>query len=711
MYSILLTEATVKTPEGGEITTNAFVDKQNGNIMVCGVYFKLDFEDLIKYPSWVDMYSLDSKQQTELKSKHVAPMKMMVVNEARPSFSGSAAKASSSAAMSVPGNGVTTAPVSNAKTPRWALTIKGTPDNIMRELRDGGSQVMTRFDEMFDATMKLGYSFTSNDRGEVLNELKCRVVEAATDDRKKEISGKQDALWAKIIKAFHDPSTPDGQQVRSLLQSIGVKGVVQAYSGKLEGVPDDYDYAISTVTEILAIDPQATYVQTRTQWETIYDRVVDMNDPNVIPIMVRNSVRNGEPFTDEDLETAFPGKSAAEVIGWFNNVISKDAVLGPQLKRPLQTASEVFHFVKNRTDQSTDRSLKGLFIKINRIKDERLGKKVSVNIGQVNVYYDVRFTKPRDASNDKWANSVRRFDNNLKGDLTDYAKQQMFNNMGVEGEEETKNEKKPDVNKLVEIFKDYNHDYAQAVYYALKDYIAMQSSQQGSNDPMERYNQTPLSDSDIKRGCYNMFRDLADVEVSKMNASPALKNGKIEFITGMLLTIFHIDYKIGLQAFPQIKDETEFKNQVSDVRRSLNQIHKEIHALIVLPTNQQGQSQVQIAENKYAHKSMRLLKRYYPDKSEKELKDMYNKLNENIVDDILDAYHLNGDQKEEDWFRPEPEAVDENAKSCGYADTFRHIPADQPQAEGVVNEDEQEDPAIMEAEAIFYKIFETINRY
>lgn len=705
--SLLLTEATVKTPEGGEITTNAFVDTKNGNVMVCGVYFKLKFEDLLKYPSWVDYYSLDSAQQAELKAKHAAPMKMMPIAEARPSFGGSAVKAPSAApsvaAPSVPGNGVTTSPVSNGKTPRWSLTMKGAPDSIMRELRDGNSQVMIRFDEMFDAAMKLGYSFTSNDRGEVLNELKCRVAEAATDDRKKEISGKQDALWAKVIKAFHDPSTPDGQQVRSLLQSIGMKGVVQAYSGKLEGVPDDYDYAVSTVMEILAIDPQATYVQTRTQWETIYDRVVDMNDPNVIPIMVRNSVRNGEPFTDEDLETAFPGKSAAEVIGWFNNVISKDAVLGPQLKRPLQTAEEVFHFVKNRTDQSTDRSLKGLFIKLNRIKDQRLGKKVSVNIGQVNTYYDIRFTKPRDASNDKWANSVRRFDNNLKGDLTDYAKQQMLNNMGNEGEEEAEEEKKPDVNKLVEIFKDYDHDYAQAVYYALKDYIAM--SKQGGSDPMERFNQTPVNDATIKSGCYAMLKELADAEVSKTTANPILKDPKIEFITCMLLTIFHIDYTRGLRAFPAIKDDTEFRNQVSDVRRGMNQIHKNVYSLIVLPSNQQ----VQIAETNYRQKSMKLLKRYYPDKSEKELRNMYNKINENIVDDVLDAYHLTDDKHEEDWFRPNQESVEENAKSCGYADAFRHIPADQPQAEGAV--DNEEDPAIMEAESKFYKIFESINRY
>ena len=42
--SLLLTEATVRTPEGGEITTNAFIDNKNGNLMICSVYFKLKFE-------------------------------------------------------------------------------------------------------------------------------------------------------------------------------------------------------------------------------------------------------------------------------------------------------------------------------------------------------------------------------------------------------------------------------------------------------------------------------------------------------------------------------------------------------------------------------------------------------------------------------------------------------------------------------------------
>lgn len=683
---ILLTEATVRTPEGGEITTNAFIDSKNGNLMICGVYFKLKFEDLITYPSWVDFKSLNPAQQAELKTKHAAPMKTMFINEARPSFGGNAAKVqtpSASPAQPIPGNGITTAPVSNQNTPRWNLTLKGEPDAIMRELRDGNSQVMTRFDEMFNAAMKLGYSFTTNDRGEVLNELKCRVVEAETDDRKKEISGKQDALWAKIVKAFHDPSTPDGQQVRKLLQSLGTKGVVQAYAGKLEGVPDDYDYAMSTVMKVLAIDPQATYIQTRTQWETIYDRVVDMNNPSTIPILVRNSVQNGEPFTDEDLETAFPGKSANQVIAWFNDIIGNDSVLGPQLKRPLRTSAELFHFIKNRTDQSTDRSLKGLFIKINKIKDERLGKKVEYNFNQFNVYYDIRFTKPRDASNDKWSSAVRRFDNNLTGDLTDYGKQQLANTIGTEeNEEEIQN---PDVDKLVEIFKNYDHNYAQAVYYALKDYIAIEK---GGNDPMERYNQTPIDDVTIKNGCYQMFKTLADAEVSKTNAHQNLKDPKIEFITCMLLTVFHIDYTKGLTAFPAIKDDVEFHNQISDVRRGMNQIHKNVYSLIVLPSKQP--TQVQIAEYKLEY---------------------MNRINENIVDDVLDAYHLLDNNTENDWFRPEPESVEENAKSCGYADAFRHIPADQPQAEGAIDTEEDEDPTVMEATAKFYNILESINRY
>lgn len=686
----ILTEASVKSPEGGEITTNAFIDSKNGNIMVCGVFFKLKFGDLIQYPSWVDFKSLNAAQQAELKTKHAAPSKAMFISEARPSFGGNAVRAqapSAAPAQAAAGNGAPTATSPTQNTPRWSLTMKGEPDAIMRELRDGNSQVMTRFDEMFDASTKLGYSFTTNDRGEVLNELKCRVAEAETDDRKMEISGKQDALWNKIIKAFHDPSTPDGQQVRKLLQSLGTKGIVQAYAGKLEGVPDDYGYVMSTVMKVLAIDPQATYIQTRTQWERIYDRVVDMNNPNTIPILVRNSIQNGEPFTDEDLEAAFPGKSANQVIAWFNDVISKDSVLGPQLKRPLRTSAELFHFIKNRTDQSTDRSLKGLFIEINLIKQKRLGGKVEYNFNQFNIYYDIRFTKPRDASNDKWSNAVRRFDNNLTGDLTDYAKQQLANTMGPEEEE---NEgQKPDVNKLVEIFKNYDHNYAQAVYYALKDYIAIQKTH---NDPMERYNQTPVNDNDIKRGCYSMFTELADAEVSKMNASPTLKQGKIEFITGMLLTIFHIDYKVGLNAFPAIKDEAEFRNQVSDVRRGLNQIHKEIYSFIVLPNNQQNQ--VQIAE----------------DKTKTTTKHMDN-INENIVDDVLDAYHLLDGTNGGDWFRPEPESVEENAKSCGYADAFRHIPADQPQAEGAIDAETEEDPAIAEAETKFYKILETINRY
>lgn len=684
--SLLLTEATVRTPEGGEITTNAFIDSKNGNLMICSVYFKLKFEDLITYPHWVDFKSLNPAQQAELKTKHTAPMKTMFISEARPSFGGSAAKAqapSTAPVQSTAGNGMATAPVANQNTPRWNLTLKGGPDAIMRELRDGNSQVMTRFDEMFNAATKLGYSFTANDRGEVLNELKCRVVEAETDDRKKEISGKQDALWAKIIKAFHDPSTPDGQQVRTLLQSLGTKGVVQAYAGKLEGVPDDYDYAMSTVMKVLAIDPQATYIQTRTQWETIYDRVVDMNNPSTVPILVRNSVQNGEPFTDEDLETAFPGKSANQVIAWFNNMISNDNVLGPQLKRPLQTSAELFHFIKNRTDQSTDRSLKGLFIKINNIKQGRLGAKIGYNLNQFNIYYDIRFTKPRDASNDKWGSAVRRFDNNLTGDLTDYAKQQLANTIGTEeNEEETQN---PDVDKLVEIFKNYDHNYAQAVYYALKDYTAIEK---GGNDPMERYNQTPINDTTIKNGCYQMLKTLADAEVSKMNAHQSLKGPKVEFITCMLLTVFHIDYNKGLTVFPTIKDDAEFRSQVSDVRRGMNQIHKNVYALIVLPNKQPNQ--VQIAEHKLEH---------------------MNQINENIVDDVLDAYHLLDNNANNDWFRPEPESVEENAKSYGYADAFRHIPADQPQAEGAIDTEEDEDPTVMEAATKFYNILESINRY
>ena len=684
--SLLLTEATVRTPEGGEITTNAFIDSKNGNLMICSVYFKLKFEDLITYPHWVDFKSLNPAQQAELKTKHTAPMKTMFISEARPSFGGSAAKAqapSTAPVQSTAGNGMATAPVANQNTPRWNLTLKGGPDAIMRELRDGNSQVMTRFDEMFNAATKLGYSFTANDRGEVLNELKCRVVEAETDDRKKEISGKQDALWAKIIKAFHDPSTPDGQQVRTLLQSLGTKGVVQAYAGKLEGVPDDYDYAMSTVMKVLAIDPQATYIQTRTQWETIYDRVVDMNNPSTVPILVRNSVQNGEPFTDEDLETAFPGKSANQVIAWFNNMISNDDVLGPQLKRPLQTSAELFHFIKNRTDQSTDRSLKGLFIKINNIKQGRLGAKIGYNHNQFNIYYDVRFTKPRDASNDKWGSAVRRFDNNLTGDLTDYAKQQLANTIGTEeNEEETQN---PDVDKLVEIFKNYDHNYAQAVYYALKDYTAIEK---GGNDPMERYNQTPINDTTIKNGCYQMLKTLADAEVSKMNAHQSLKGPKVEFITCMLLTVFHIDYNKGLTVFPTIKDDAEFRSQVSDVRRGMNQIHKNVYALIVLPNKQPNQ--VQIAEHKLEH---------------------MNQINENIVDDVLDAYHLLDNNANNDWFRPELESVEENAKSYGYADAFRHIPADQPQAEGAIDTEEDEDPTVMEAATKFYNILESINRY
>ena len=128
MNSLLLTEATVRTPEGGEITTNAFVDKANGNVMVCGVFFKLKFEDLLKYPSWIDFNSLDSAQQAELKTRHAAPMKTMFINEARPSFGGSAARATapspSQSPAQIPGNGVKTAPVSSQKTPRWSLTME-----------------------------------------------------------------------------------------------------------------------------------------------------------------------------------------------------------------------------------------------------------------------------------------------------------------------------------------------------------------------------------------------------------------------------------------------------------------------------------------------------------------------------------------------------------------------------------------------------------
>ena len=277
---------------------------------------------------------------------------------------------------------------------------------------------------------------------------------------------------------------------------------------------------------------------------------------------------------------------------------------------------------------------------------------------------------------------MRRFDNNLTGDLTDYAKQQLANAIGTEENEETQN---TDGDKLVEIFKNYDHNYAQAVYYALKDYITIEK---GGNDPMERYNQTPIDDTTIKNGCYQMFKTLADAEVSKTNAHQSLKDPKIEFITCMLLTVFHIDYTKGLAAFPAIKDDVEFHNQISDVRRGMNQIHKNVYSLIVLPNKQP--TQVQIAEHKI---------------------ECMNQVNENIVDDVLDAYHLLDNNAESDWFRPEPESVEENAKSYGYADAFRHIPADQPQAEGAIDTEEEEDPTVMEATAKFYNILESINRY